>query len=251
MTIALIPVKRLEQSKSRLLPELPDARRQALTLAMLEDLIEALRGSGRVDRIAVTTPDPIVAERAARAGAEVLLRPEPGLNAALDDAARRLAPAADEALLVVLGDVAGALPADLACLVDVAHASSAPARGVWLAPSNDGGTSALLLRPVGAIPFCFGPESARRHREAARAAGIAYHELPLPSLAIDLDQPEDLARFLASAGGGPRTRALLGTGRGTGRADAGEPEGHARSEAGRAAESDVAHERRKRSALDP
>ena len=61
MTIALVPVKRLEQSKSRLLPHLPDARRQALTLAMLEDLLEALAATPGLDRVAVTTPDPIVA----------------------------------------------------------------------------------------------------------------------------------------------------------------------------------------------
>lgn len=209
MTIAVIPVKRLEQSKSRLLPELPDERRQALTLAMLEDLIEALQRSGRVDRIAVTTPDPTVAARARSAGAEVLLRPEPGLNAALEDAARRLAPAPDEPLLVVLGDVAGARPEELRSLVDAAGAPDAPARGVWLAPSSDGGTSALLVRPAGAIPFCFGPDSARRHREAAAAAGVAHHALALASLAIDLDAPEDLATFLATGGGGARTRALL------------------------------------------
>ena len=209
MTIAVIPVKRLEQSKSRLLPELPDERRQALTLAMLEDLIEALQASGCVERIAVTTPDPTVASRARAAGAEVLLRPEPGLNAALEDAATRLAPARDEPFVVVLGDVAGALPGDFRRLVEAARAPGAPARGVWLAPSADGGTSALLVRPVGAIPFRFGPESAARHREAARAAQVAYHELALASLAIDLDQPEDLAKVLATEGGGRRTRALL------------------------------------------
>ncbi|MFO0688677.1 MAG: 2-phospho-L-lactate guanylyltransferase [Myxococcota bacterium] len=209
MTIAVIPVKRLEQSKSRLLPELPDERRQALTLAMLEDLIEALQASGCIERIAVTTPDPIVARHAREAGAEVLLRPEPGLNAALEDAAARLAPARDEAFVVVLGDVAGALPGDFRRLVEAARAADAPAHGVWLAPSADGGTSALLVRPVGAIPFCFGPQSAQRHREAARAARVACHELPLASLAIDLDQPEDLATFLATEGGGRRTRALL------------------------------------------
>jgi 2-phospho-L-lactate/phosphoenolpyruvate guanylyltransferase len=206
MTIALIPVKRLEQSKSRLLPELPDAQRQALTLAMLEDLIEALQRAGCLDRIAVTTPDPQVARRAEAAGAEVLLRPEPGLNAALEDGATRLAPAPEEALLVVLGDVAGALPADFRALVERARGETT---GVWLAPSADGGTSALLLRPARAIPFCFGPQSARRHAEAARSAGVAYHDVPLPSLAIDLDAPEDLAAFLATTGGGPRTRALL------------------------------------------
>ena len=221
MTIALIPVKRLEQSKSRLLPELADAARQALTLAMLEDLIEALARSGCVDRIAVTTPDPQVARRAEAAGAEVLVRPEPGLNAALEDAAKRLASAPDEALLIVLGDVAGALPEDFRRLVSAAGrvpaatggdtTAGAPRAeaGVWLAPSADGGTSALLLRPARAIPFCFGPASAARHREAARAANVAYHELALPSLAIDLDQPEDLAAFLATSGGGARTRALL------------------------------------------
>jgi len=218
MTIALIPVKRLEDSKSRLLPELPDGDRQALTLAMLEDLIEALHASGAIDRVAVTTPDEKVAERARAAGAEVVLRPEPGLNAALEDAAIRLAPAADEALMVVLGDVAGALPADFRRLVDAASgdlaATGGPgrapiARGVWLSPSADGGTSALLLRPARAIPFRFGPDSAKRHREAAEAAGVAYHELPLPSLAIDLDAPEDLAAFLGTAGGGVRTRRLL------------------------------------------
>jgi 2-phospho-L-lactate guanylyltransferase len=215
MTIALIPVKRLEQSKSRLLPELPDERRQALTLAMLEDLIEALAGAGCIERIAVTTPDPTVASRARAAGAEVLLRPEPGLNPALEDAARRLDPGPEEPLLVVLGDVAGALPADIRRLVAAAQAPDAPARGIWLAPSADGGTSALLVRPANAIPFCFGPQSAARHREAAREAGIAYHELALASLAIDLDQPEDLATFLATEGGGVRTRALLAPPRGT------------------------------------
>jgi 2-phospho-L-lactate guanylyltransferase len=207
MTIALIPVKRLEESKSRLLPELGDAERQALTLAMLEDLIEALTRAACIDRIAVTTPDPLVARRAEAAGAEVLLRPEPGLNAALEEAAERLAPAPAEALLVVLGDVAGALPADFRRLVDEAGDHEKP--GVWLAPSADGGTSALLLRPARAIAFRFGPDSAARHRDAAREADIAYHELPLPSLAIDLDQPEDLSAFLATSGGGARTRALL------------------------------------------
>lgn len=207
MTIALIPVKRLEQSKSRLLPELADAARQALTLAMLEDLIDALANAACIERIVVTTPDPLVAARARSAGAEVLIRPEPGLNAALEDAAERLAPAPDEALLIVLGDVAGARPEDFRLLVAAARAGTGAA--VWLAPSADGGTSALLLRPARAIPFCFGPASAARHREAARAAGVAHHELALPSLAIDLDQPEDLAAFLATPGGGARTRALL------------------------------------------
>jgi len=76
MTVALIPVKRLEESKSRLLSRLPDAMRQALTLAMLEDLVDALSRTRGISRTAITTPDPVVAERAAAAGAEILMHLE-------------------------------------------------------------------------------------------------------------------------------------------------------------------------------
>jgi len=205
MTTALIPVKNLEDSKSRLLSRLPDGLRRRLTLAMLEDLIEALTATPGIERIAVTTPDQTVAAHARAAGAEVLLRPEPGLNAALEDGRERLC-ADDGDLLFVLGDVAGALASDFAHLLETA-ASEAP--GVWLAPSADGGTSALLQRPAGLIPCCFGPDSAKRHGEAAAAAGVPIVELALPSLVIDLDQPEDLDAFLETEGGGVRTRALL------------------------------------------
>jgi 2-phospho-L-lactate guanylyltransferase len=207
MSIALIPVKRLEESKSRLLPQLPDARRQALTLAMLEDLIESLSRTPGIDRIAVTTPDPLVAQKASVAGAEILMREEPGLNAALEDGRQRLQPGERESFLIVLGDVAGALPEDFSKLLEAAAASEHP--GVWLAPSSDGGTSALLQCPANAIPCCFGRDSAKRHREAAKAADIAFNEVELASLAIDLDQPEDLEAFLKTRTGGRRTRALL------------------------------------------
>jgi 2-phospho-L-lactate guanylyltransferase len=209
MSIALIPVKRLEESKSRLLPQLPDAERQALTLCMLEDLIESLSQTPGIDRIAVTTPDRLVAKKATAAGAEILMRPEPGLNAALEDGRQRLSPAANEAFLIVLGDVAGALPEDFSKLLEAA--SSNESAGVWLAPSSDGGTSALLQRPATAIPCCFGRLSAKGHRDAAAAAGVAFSEIELASLAIDLDQPEDLEAFLRTRSGGRRTRALLET----------------------------------------
>ena len=55
----------------------------------------------------------------------------------------------------------------------------------------------------------FGPGSAKRHRELAELAGVAFVELALPSLALDLDEPEDLEAFLATSGGGRRTRGVL------------------------------------------
>ena len=67
---------------------------------------------------------------------------------------------------------------------------------VALVPDRHGtGTNVLMLAPPGVIDFCFGPASRSEHAGAAAAAGAAYVELGGP-LDIDLDTPEDLARWL-------------------------------------------------------
>ncbi len=208
MSLAVVPVKRLSAGKSRLLPQLSREALETLSLEMLRDVLTALEATPSVERFAVVTPDPEVASCATAAGAIALLRADPGLNAAIDHAQQELDPGAQAPLLVVLGDVAGALPEDLECLYRVL-AQDAQGHCVALAPSRDGGTSALLRSPCDAIPSCFGAESAKRHREAAAAAGVAFHELALPSLAIDLDRADDVAQFLASPSGGERTRRYL------------------------------------------
>jgi 2-phospho-L-lactate guanylyltransferase len=209
MNAALVPVKPLAAGKSRLAGALPREALERLGLAMLGDLVTALRAVPALGRVAVATPDPRVAREAEALGAEALLRDDPGLNPSLDAAAHELAAGSGpglEALLVVLGDVPAAAPAELASLFDALH--SLGGRGVVLAPSRDGGTSALLRAPFDAIPNRFGPDSAAAHRAAARDARVPLRELVLPSLAVDLDRPEDALALLAGRGA-PRTRALL------------------------------------------
>ena len=206
MNAALVPVKRLGEGKSRLLGTLDREALDALTLAMLGDVVEALRETPAVDRVAVVTPDDDVAAAAAAHGAEPVLILEPGLNHALDTAAPKIS-GPDGSLLVVLGDVAGVASADIAALYDALD-DAADAAAV-LAPASDGGTAALLRSPPDAFPGRFGADSAAAHRAAAREAGVALQELDLPSLRTDLDRPEDLAALLASGGPAPRTRALL------------------------------------------
>ena len=204
---ALVPVKQLTESKSRLLAELAPDQRAALSLAMLRDVVAALRDSQCIDRIAVVTPDEDVARTARESGADAVLFRAPGLNPSLEAGARALGLGDDDALLVVLGDVAGALPEDLDTLARVLT-EQAGAIAV-LAPASDGGTAALLRRPPDAIEPCFGRDSALRHREAAERAGVAYRELQLPSLATDLDSKADVTQFLTTRGGGAHTRAAL------------------------------------------
>jgi 2-phospho-L-lactate guanylyltransferase (CobY/MobA/RfbA family) len=130
-----------------------------------------------------------------------------GLNEALAAASAELAQA-DEALLVVLGDVAGATPREVAALF--AELAALGGRGVVLAPSRDGGTAALLRAPHSVMGTRFGAGSAAAHRTLAAESGAAIREVALPALAIDLDRPEDLAALLATeSAAAPRTRALL------------------------------------------
>jgi 2-phospho-L-lactate guanylyltransferase len=203
VSIALVPVKSLAASKSRLLPHLGPTSARRLSTAMLADVLEALLAVPTLSRVAVVTPDGEVAMAARAAGAEALRLPVAGLNPSIDAAARELT-GPDDTLLVLLGDVAGARVTDLCALLE-----ETPARGVALAPSSDGGTAALVRRPHDVIPAGFGPESAKRHRELAENAGVPCISFPLPSLVLDLDEPEDLERFLETSEGGSHTRALL------------------------------------------
>ena len=206
MNLALVPVKRLTAGKSRLAATLGRETIEALTLAMLGDVVDALRACARLERVVVVTPDPDVGEAARGLGAEARVADDPGLNAALDAAAAALADPAG-AVLVVLGDVAGARAAELARLFDALDAESGPA--AVLAPARDGGTAALLRRPPAAIPSCFGAGSAKAHRAAAESRGVRFLELPLASLAVDLDRIEDVRALVASDVLAPRTCALL------------------------------------------
>ncbi len=204
MIAAIVPVKALASSKSRLFSALDRKSVERLSIAMLGDVVDALLRVAALDRVAVVTPDPEVAAIVRPTAAEVLLRDVPGLNASIDDASATLAPGPDDATLVVLGDVAGARSDDLSKLID----ACAP-RGVALAPSSDGGTSALFRRPANVIKSGFGADSAAVHRKLASVAGIPFCEVALASLAIDIDDREDLVNFARHGCGGPRTRALL------------------------------------------
>ena len=207
MRAALVPVKRLHAAKSRLLPLLGRAALESLTLAMLEDVLAALRAARELDRVAVVTEDPAVAEAARAAGADAILGQDAGLNPSLDAAAHALAGEGARELLVVLGDVPGISRHDVAQLFGAL--AQLGGRGAVLAPARDGGTAALLRAPHDVIRSRFGPGSAAAHRGLARAAGVPLAELALPGLALDLDRPEDVAEFLRTGRDGPRTRHAL------------------------------------------
>jgi 2-phospho-L-lactate guanylyltransferase len=55
------------------------------------------------------------------------------------------------------------------------------------------GTNAMLVCPAGLIEYEYGPNSFSRHCRRAIQAGARLEVVNLPSIALDMDLPEDLA----------------------------------------------------------
>ena len=196
---AVVPVRGLPAGKARLARLLTIEQRNRLVRAMLDDVVRALQGARRVERVTIVSRDAAARREAERLGVAFLRQPpdRTGLNAALQDAQGDRATAG--ALLIVPADLPLVRPADIDALVEAASPSTAgPA--VALAPAEDGGTNGLCLRPPGVIAPAYGPGSAARHERAARDAGAAFAVVRSERWALDVDWPEDLARLLALAG---------------------------------------------------
>lgn len=184
-TVAIVPLKALSRAKTRL--ALPPSSRRALARVMALRVIDACAEAAGVDAVLLVAGDADAAEVGRERGVEVLRPAAAGLQVALDaaddapmvrSAARSLVIAADLPL-VRGGDLDGLLAA-------------APAPGVVVAPTRDGGTGALLRSPPDAIPTAYGAGSAVRHLRLAAAAGVAARRVEAAGLALDVDSLDDL-----------------------------------------------------------
>ena len=195
---AVVPVKDLQGTKSRLAPILDPGARAGLTLYMMGRVVAAIRSSG-VEDVCVVSPDRIVLNEAQRRGATPLVQESRGLNPALEEGRRRALELGASTLLV--------FPADLPLLEeeDVRTVLEA-SEGHAVVISPDGarsGTNALLIRPPDALPFAFGPDSFEAHLEAARKRTLEVQVCERSHLAFDLDTAGDLARLQKSGAAHP------------------------------------------------
>lgn len=202
MTVfAIVPVKDLAGTKSRLAPVLDGAGRAGLTVYMMRNVLAAVRGAG-VERAVVVSPDLTVLRLAAEAGAETLRQEGQGLNGALEEARRYALDRGASGILVLPADLPTLRSPDVGAVLEAVPQDEGPA--VVVAPDAAGtGTNALFVRPPDAVPFLFGPGSFERHRAAARERGIPVHDLERPNLAFDLDTADDLRRLEDRGAGGP------------------------------------------------
>jgi 2-phospho-L-lactate guanylyltransferase len=201
---ALVPAKTLGEAKGRLGDVLSLPERRRLALAMLEDVLVALRGVRAIQSTAVVSPDSAVSDLAARLGATPIAESAnvQGINQALKRAVSVMSPAPD-ALIVIPSDIPELTPDDVEAVL-----AELPDRGVAGAPSKDGGTSALALRPPDVIAFRFGDKSFAEHEREAKVAGIPMRVVERDAFSRDVDSPEDLRELLRGKPGAATAHVL-------------------------------------------
>jgi 2-phospho-L-lactate guanylyltransferase len=189
MRTLAVPVKPLQRSKTRLSPALSPAERATLTLAMLEDVLDAcLKQIGWETWVVSGSPEALAL--AARVGARAVPEEGSSLLEAVRQAEADLPDESNE-LAIVLAD----LP--LLTARALSEALALPGSVVAAPAESDGGTNLLVRRPPSTISARFGRSSYRRHRAGAYRHGLTFREARSRELGFDLDRPADLLSLLA------------------------------------------------------
>jgi 2-phospho-L-lactate guanylyltransferase len=191
MTIwAIVPVKPLRRGKSRLAGVLTEDERMVLNQYLLANTLDVLRPIRRIEHILVISRDPQALALAREHGARTVLEHgTPQLNLALTRATLVARHHMARGVLVLPADLPLLTKEDVNMMID--RAKFPPV--VVIAPDRHySGTNGLLIHPAGMIPYEFGPNSFERHCESARLTGARLEVCELPSLALDMDLPEDL-----------------------------------------------------------
>ena len=181
-------------SKQRLSRAFSPALRQRLAIAMFADVMQALCDTPGLSGILVVTEDREAATIAGRCNARVVAEgARDGHTGAVMAGARRLAAERRAGMLALPGDIPLVTPAEIEAVL----ASRGEAPCCTLVPAHDHrGTNAVLLSPPDAMALQFGGDSFGPHVATANRLGLIVTSLALPGIALDIDDPEDVQRFL-------------------------------------------------------
>jgi len=204
-TWALVPLRGLEDAKTRLGAELDPEERVALVVAMSSRTLAASRVAARIRGTVLVTADPAAAELAEAFGATTLVQRLPGLNAALREARAIAQARGATAVLILPIDLPAISSGEIEALIAAGAARATTRRPLVLAvPDRHGtGTNALLVSPPDAIEPAFGEGSFGAHEAAARSAGAVFVRREGP-LTLDVDTGADLLASEAAATAGTR-----------------------------------------------
>jgi len=190
-TFAVVPVKNLLKSKTRLSTIFTSQERSSLTLAMLQDVLNALKSS-KIHRTIVISSDIAVNKVAEKFGVKILGEMQDGLNQAVDQTLKWCFKNGAESVLILPVDIPLITSKDINRIINLGLKS----KSVVISPSQNGGTNALLQTPPRIIPPCFGSNSFKKHLEQALNRHIRMKAYQSLRVSLDIDSERDLKRFL-------------------------------------------------------
>lgn len=208
---ALIPVKGFTGAKQRLASLLSAAEREVLAEAMLRDVLGQVVLARGIEAVFVVTADTRVAQLASSLGARVVREHEErGETEAVALALAEMKECGVQAALVVPGDIPLLRSDDIEFVLEQVSSEISVSPLALVVPSHDRmGTNALLLFPPDVIQLRFGYDSFSYHLSEVAAKGLSSRVLENERIALDIDTPEDLERFLLAGGGSETYRRLL------------------------------------------
>jgi 2-phospho-L-lactate/phosphoenolpyruvate guanylyltransferase len=189
-TFAVVPVKTLLKSKTRLSNFFTIQERPLFTLAMLEDVLNALKSS-KVNSTVVVCSDSTVEGLVKKFGMTFLNETQEGLNQALNQATKWCLRNKAEQVLILPADVPLVRSKDIDTLVKLALNNA-----MVISPSLNGGTNALLQKPRKIVSHCFGPDSFKRHLDEAHAKHLHTKVYVSSNIMLDIDSERDLERLV-------------------------------------------------------
>jgi 2-phospho-L-lactate/phosphoenolpyruvate guanylyltransferase len=176
--VAVVPVRSFRSGKSRLAHLLPEPQRQSVAEALAARVVGAARAAGLLPL--VVTADSEVEHWATDLGLRVVADPDTGLDAA-SRAGAQWAEALDARWVVLHSDLPLISASDMMVIAALMQNGRDP-----IAPSSDGGTSALSS--AAPIHFRYGPGSFHRHLVQLSDPVVVTRR----GLLHDLDTPDDL-----------------------------------------------------------
>lgn len=189
-TFAVVPVKTLLKSKTRLSNFFSMQERPLFTLAMLEDVLTALKSS-KVNSFIIVSSDSTVEELVKSFGMTFINENQKGLNQALNQATKWCILNNAERVLVLPADVPLITSTDINNIVKMAQNNT-----MVISPSQNGGTNALLQTPPGIVSPSFGPGSFKKHINKALAKHVQAKIYVSSNVILDIDSERDLEQLL-------------------------------------------------------
>ncbi len=186
---AIIPVKPLLQSKTRLARLLTPDQRAALTAHLLTNTIQLLQQIPAIDEILVISRDDAVFTIAQAHHSRILAEKPPyQLKTAVTQAARYATLQGAHNLLIIPADLPFLQVHDIQAIINQAQA---PKACIICPDENKNGTNALLLPAITNYQFQYGVGSCQKHYLEAQRLNLSAHTLTLSGVAFDLDTEAD------------------------------------------------------------